>query len=305
MTQLTREVPWSQLGVDVSSARNSQEAMQLAGLNWDVESKPIFDEHGNELPNFKANVRSDDDGLLGIVTDKYHIVQNADAFKFTDDLVNNGNIKYERAGVFRNGKSIWLLGKMPETKVLNDEVAPYIVFINSHDGSGSVRVAMTPIRIICSNALNVALKNASRTWSARHMGHIQTRLTEAQHTLGLANNYMVALNEEAERLANEKISDTQVEQVFALINPIDYKNDSERKIKNIMKIKQQMFECYAAADISKYYGTMYGLLNAIADMTTHQTPTRVARNFRENNWLRITNGHPTLDTFYKTMTTVI
>lgn len=82
-----REVPWHGIGTIVREALNSQEALSAAGLDWKVLSKPIFDESGNEIEGFKSNVRSSDNSILGIVSDRYKIVQNEEAFSFTDNLI--------------------------------------------------------------------------------------------------------------------------------------------------------------------------------------------------------------------------
>ena len=104
-----RFVPWHKLGIAVDDCLTSKEAICAAGLDWKVESKPIFDADGNIIPNFKANTRSSDKSILGIVSDKYTIVQNEDAFEFTDSLIadRNNDVKYEVAGSLRNGKAVW------------------------------------------------------------------------------------------------------------------------------------------------------------------------------------------------------
>ena len=175
--------------VDISSASNVDEALELSALNWDVNSKFIYDENGKPYEKFRANVRESDNKLLGIVTDKYHIIQNGDAFDFVDNLVSEG-FKFERAGQFRDGKSIWVMGSLPETQILGDDISNNVVFVNSHDGSSGVKVMMTPVRLICYNMLNLALRKANRVWATKHTTGIYTKLEEAKYTLGLVNKYM-------------------------------------------------------------------------------------------------------------------
>ena len=194
-----RAVPWHGLGTIVEEAPTSKEAIELAGLNWKVESKPVFNEKNEEIPGFIANTRNTDGKVFGIVSNRYNIVQNEDAFSFTDSLIG-GDVKYETAGSLREGKTVWLLAKMPEKKILGDKVDPYICFTNSHDGFGAVKVCMTPVRVVCNNTLNLALDSASRMWSTRHIGDIQTKLQEAKITLLHANQYMNELNVTAEKL---------------------------------------------------------------------------------------------------------
>ena len=164
-----RETPWHGLGRIVMDAPASREALELAGLDWQVESRNIYSGTGAMIPGYRANVRSTDDAVLGVVSDRYRIVQNEEAFQFTDDLLGEG-VTYETAGSLQGGKKVWMLAKLPEKYIIaGDEVTPYLVFFNSHDGSSGVKVAMTPVRVVCQNTLNLALNNAKRIWTARHL----------------------------------------------------------------------------------------------------------------------------------------
>lgn len=284
--------------VDISSATNVDEALELSGLNWYVNSRQIYDANGEPYEKYRANVRDSDNKLLGVVTDKYHIIQNEDAFDFVDGLVSEG-FKFDRAGQFRDGRSIWVMGSLPETQILGDDISNNVVFVNSHDGSSGVKVMMTPIRLICSNMINLAIKEADRIWTTKHTGGIYTKLEEAKYTLGLANKYMEELEIEAERLANIKITDTEIEAIFDILFPIDPTKDSERKIKNISLIRNNFVECYNASDIAQFKGTAYGAVNAMSDLISHRLPNRATQNFYENSWNRLINGDPTFDSFYK------
>ena len=84
-----RFVPWHGLGTAVAEAPTSADAIKLAGLDWEVNSEPIFTGNGIEIPNHKANIRATDNKILGVVSDRYKIVQNMDAFNFTDNLIVN------------------------------------------------------------------------------------------------------------------------------------------------------------------------------------------------------------------------
>lgn len=299
-----REVPWHGLGVNLEEAPTSKDAIKYAELDWRVESKPIYDSFGKEIKGFKANTRDKDNSVLGIVSDRYKIVQNDEAFEFTDSLIEEGEVRYETAGSLKNGKQIWLLAKMPETKILDDKFDPYICFTNAHDGTGAIKVACTPIRVVCNNTLNIALASAKRSWSTRHMGNLESKLIEAKETLGLANEYMKALDEEANRLTEVKITDAELEAYFDALYPIDKEKDSPRKIKNILDMKENLFKCYNMPDISTYKGNAWGVVNAITDMADHISPSRMTKNYKENNWGRIINGHPFVDGMYKKILSV-
>ena len=76
-----REKPWHGLGVEVSEAPNSEDALRFAGLDWNVRQENVFNSRGGVIKGFKANVRDSDDSVLGVVGDRYKVVQNRDAFK--------------------------------------------------------------------------------------------------------------------------------------------------------------------------------------------------------------------------------
>lgn len=289
-----RFVPWHGLGTPVPEALTSKEALEKSGLNWTVSPKKLLTAEGIEVPNYVANVRDTDNSVLGVVTDRYQLVQNEEAFAFTDSLVDEG-ITYETAGSLRDGKKIWLLAKMPETKIIDDAVEPYICFSNSHDGTGAVKVCMTPIRVVCNNTLNMALENAKRSWSCKHTGDISSKMEEAKYTLGLAKDYMTALNEEAYRLADKKISDEQFMDILNDMFP-ETAADSARKIANIREMKDKMLVCWLSPDILKYRNTAYAAVNAASDFATHIAPKRASSTYAERNWNRVMDGHYIIDT---------
>lgn len=277
----------------IQEAPTSADAIHYAGLDWTVDSAPIYDEKGNEIPGYKANTRSSDKTVLGVVTDKYRVVQNSEAFDFTDALLGEG-VSYKTAGSLKNGKTIWLLAKMPERNILGDKFDPYLCFTNSHDGSGAIRVVSTPIRVVCNNTLNIALNSANRMWSTRHMGDMASKLQEARHTLGLANKYLDALTEEADKLACEKMTNTEINEFLNELFPIEA-DASDRKKGNIEQAKDGILACMLAPDLANFFNTKWGVLNGVSDWVSHSVPARMTQNYSENNWGRIMGGHPIMD----------
>ncbi len=288
-----REKPWHGLGKRVEEAPTSQEALELAGLDWVIEDKPIYDGRGNEIRGYKANTRSTDGHVMGIVSNRYKIVQNREAFDFTDALIGEG-ITYETAGSLRGGKQIWLLGKMPERFILGDKFEPYICFTNFHDGSGAVRACMTPVRVVCNNTLNMALKEAKRAWSTPHRGDVKAKLEEARQTLLLADQYMTKLDEQADKLANEVLP---IEQVHDTLDKLfEVKADAtDRQKQTAQDAKDGIMACIFAPDLVKFLGTKYGFINAVADYVGHSNPVRQTKAWQENRWGNIIGGHSILD----------
>ena len=288
-----REKPWHGLGTEVQDAVNSADALRLAGLDWTVQPREIQVVGGDKIMNYKANVRSSDGSVLGVVSDRYQIVQNADAFAFTDELIG-GDVRYETAGSLQGGRKIWLLAKMPERQIAGDAVEPYLCFSNTHDGSGAIRVCMTPIRVVCNNTLNLALSTAKRQWSARHTGYIEQKMQEARLCLELAGEYMDNLGAYAYKLANKTIYEEEVSKILDELFPLE-KDASDRKKTSAKRAKDEFMVCYWRPDIAKFMNTGWGLVNAMSDMVTHSEPMRNTAHYRENNWGRIMDGHKMLD----------
>lgn len=134
-----RETPWHGLGTRVNEALNSKEALIAAGLNWNVVQEPIYTEIEELVEGYKANIRDVDRKVLGVVTDRYKIVQNQEAFAFTDELLGEG-VRYETAGSLQGGRRVWLLAHLPQEYIISGErISPYLVFFNSHDGTVQLR----------------------------------------------------------------------------------------------------------------------------------------------------------------------
>ena len=294
-----RQVPWHGLGTMVQEAPTSEDALRMAELDWRVEQTPVFTDAGIEIPGYKANRRNTDGSILGIVSDRYRIVQNTEAFEFTDAIVGeteDGVVKYETAGSLCGGKRIWLLAKMPTKKVLDDDVEPYMFFSNSHDGTGAIKVGMTPVRIVCANTLAIALNTAKRQWSTKHVGDMQSKLEEAKLCLRMADSYMANLDVEADRLANAKLYREQVEEILDEMSPVD-DNTSERKKNNIVQFKNQFWTAYNMPDIQKFEDSAWMAVNAMSDVITHSAPRRNTASYNENRWGKIMDGHIVFDQF--------
>jgi hypothetical protein len=146
-----REAPWHGLGVCVEEALSSDEALEKSGLDWRVIQRQLLTDTYDPVPGYKVNIRDRDNRILGVVSDRYKTVQNHEAFAFVDDLLGEG-VRFETAGALHDGKKVWMLAKLPNRyTMMEEEIEPYLVFSNSHDGNSSIRAAMTPIRVVCQN----------------------------------------------------------------------------------------------------------------------------------------------------------
>ncbi len=295
-----REKPWHGLGTVVTEAPGSGEALHLAGLDWSVVQKDIVTVDGSGvIQGFKANVRNTDGSVLGIVTDRYRVVQNAEAFAFTDALLGEG-VRYETAGSLQNGRRTWILARLPHQYIIGgDEITPYLVFMNCHDGSGSIKVAMTPVRVVCQNTLNLALTTAKRSWSCNHTGDIRGKMDEAKDTLLYAGRYMAELGRAFDRLSQVRISDAKAEELMEALIPQDG-GAGMQQMRNTQRMREDLRRRYFEAPDLKHVGKNgYRFVNAVSDFATHAKPLRERTGYRESLFAKTVDGNPLIDRAYQ------
>lgn len=295
-----RETPWHGLGIRLNEAPDSEKALIAAGLAWGVRQTPIYITVPGEvpgmdqfmqIPDMVANVRSTDNKSLGIVSRWYQVVQNREAFAFTDQLLGEG-VVYETAGSLNGGRRVWMLAKLPERyKALGDDIEPYVCFSNSHDGSSAVRVILTPVRVVCQNTLNLALNGAKRIWSAQHSSNIFERMNEARRTLDLAHRYYETFTVEAEKLADIKVDFEQfTEKLFPISNEA-----TPTTAKNVERRRQDLMTLLQADDVTQFRGTGWGFLNGVSDMVSHGQPSRVMEGWKERRLAKAFDGFELLN----------
>jgi len=294
----TRVAPWHGLGICVEDALSSNDALKKSGLDWTVIQRPIMTNLYDPIPGYKANIRETDNRVLGVVSDRYKIVQNNEAFAFVDALLGEG-VRFETAGSLHGGRKVWMLAKLPEQyTMLEDRVEPYLVFYNSHDGTSSVRVACTPIRVVCQNTLNLALHNAKRMWSTVHVGNLTHKMEEVQQTLMFARRYMDNLNAEFNRLSQIQLPDSRVTEYIEMLLPMD-EDPSDIHRKNVNTIRKDLtMRYFDAPDLQHVDRNAYRFVCAVSDFATHAKPLRETSNYRENMFAKTITGNPLIDRAY-------
>lgn len=226
-----KEKAWHELGTIVDQYPNSKEALQFAGLDYTVEKRPLFtydneNQTANEetdikipevvVPDYFATIRTDNESVLGVVDKDYEVVQNIDAFSFFDSIVEGEGIMYETAGALGKGERIFITAKLPGyIRVGNDDcLEKYLFLTTSHDGFGSIMAAFTPIRVVCNNTLNAALRNHTGAIKIRHTANAKERLEQAHKLMGISNR----LSDEMEAIFNHwtkvTVTDKQVKSLI-------------------------------------------------------------------------------------------
>lgn len=287
-----QEKAWHGLGQIVTEYPTSAEAIKHAGLDYEVIKSPLYTNASNiidptdsleirdnevNVPNYFATIRTDNNAVLGVVGKEYHIVQNSEAFSFFDAIVGGTDgILYETAGALGNGERIFITAKLPDyIRVGNgdDVTEKYIFLTTSHDGSGSITAAFTPVRIVCQNTLNASLRNMSNVVRIRHTSGAKQRLENAHKVMGLANEFSNQLEDIFNNWAKVKVADNEVKKMiqFALcpnketLQHLKAGNDDE--ISTVFKNTVEDAFAYAMTSDSQQMnttkGTLFGAYNAV------------------------------------------
>ena len=108
----TREKPWHGLGTMVAEAPNSKDALRLAGLNWKVLQEPVYTENEELIQGYKANVRDTDRKVLGVVTDRYKVIQN-EKKPLLLQIHYWARVSVMRQPVPCRKDAVWMLARLP------------------------------------------------------------------------------------------------------------------------------------------------------------------------------------------------
>ena len=207
--------PWHGLGRKIPEGKKLSigEAIVAARLNWDVELRPLYTVNGPmlvEIPERYAVCRQKDGAALGVVGPDYTPLQNKEAFAWFQPFLDTGDVTIETAGSLKGGSVIWVLARIVagELKVSEeDKIAHYVLLSNSHDGSLSVRVGFTPIRVVCNNTLSFAHESqASKLLRVRHTARVVENLEYIREIMDLAHKEFHATIEQYRVLREKEIN---------------------------------------------------------------------------------------------------
>lgn len=315
------EVPWHGLGHACSEAPTTDEAIKLAGLDWDVILQPQYrmkqtpqleyetDELGNVVRTFLSNVgdteitrcetksvvRVTDNKVLGEVGPKWHPLQNKDAFKWFDPILQAKQATLETAGSLYGGKRVFILAKLSrdDSQIIGDDVVrKYVLLSNAHDGTLCVRVGFTPVRVVCNNTLSMATRsNASSLLRIKHHSSINETMEKVREIMNMADATFEATADQYRFLATKPMNLVDFKKYIELIfkpkkeddddvfsemeetesdkldtsNKRQIKEDDKRKMIN--KIIP-FFENGKGTELKGVRGTMWGGYNALTEYLT-------------------------------------
>lgn len=238
-----RQIAWHGLGQTLNHDVNSREAMVAAGLDYQVEKAPIYTVLENEnsgspvaFPEKMITYRTDDNTKFGIVGKDYEIIQNLECFGFFDAVLGSNNMFYETAGALNEGATVFITAKVPQSLVIGkDIVDQYLLLTNSHDGSSAIRAMFTPVRVVCNNTLQVALKGRAKgAVSMRHTKNVRQQFKTAQDILGFAKRQGEIAEQQYNQIAKMSITDTDLRDYIDNVFPnLSGKEETSTRLANI------------------------------------------------------------------------
>jgi phage/plasmid-like protein (TIGR03299 family) len=285
------EEPWHGLGESVADALDSEEACARIAP-WRVEQATV-QVGGKDVPGYRANIRSDDGTVLGIVSEKYVPLQTREAFAFTDELIRQAGseARYETGGTLFGGRRVWMLAKLGTGMLIGDLVSRFICVSTGHDGRTPLIAANTDVRVVCNNTLEMANASAPRSWSCKHKGDVQGRVNEAARILGLNNAYWSALEARAEEFHGMKIAEDQLTQILDTMFPVA-EEAPKRTTTRLVLLRDTFLELYETKpDLAEHRGTAWGVYNAFTDMALHMAPARKTSVWAEKRFESFIDGN--------------
>lgn len=290
-----RDAAWHGLGQIVAGAMSSKEALEQAGLDWEVAPRPLwygepktiqtpegpvdtYDYH--EVEGNVANVRADTGLVMGIVSDKYQIVQNAEAFDFLDSLLENHELEYESAFSLRGGRNVVITALLPgvDEIVDGDAMLRYILLGMAHDGTAAINFGLTSTRVVCANTYRFALDSDGKTikeLSIRHAGKISDRLERAREIIGVANAGFDSYTDVCRKLADCQLSRDDFGAYLDVMCPVPAKLDPDwtaTREKRILETRDAIKRLYDEAEgcqLDGVRGTAWAAFNAITEHVDH------------------------------------
>lgn len=271
-----KEIPWHGLGKIVQKKMTAAECIVLAGLDYTVDKTPVLAKIKGKVKQVEGKYvtyRTDSQEVFDVVGSRYHIVQNKEAFTFFDEIVGHKQAIYETAGALGVGERIFITAKLPShIKVGKDVIDQYLYLTSTHDGSGSIKAAFTPVRIVCNNTLQMALGDSKRMVSIRHTMNAVDAIKQAHKLMGIVAAQADTMKQALQRMTTVKITDAKLRHFIELaMHP-----EREQITKGVYEEEYSSKFINTVDDIIAYAlsnptqqtaetkGTLYGAYNAIS-----------------------------------------
>ena len=241
----TGKRPWHDLGTQVDGLMTVEEAMEKANLNYRVSKQPLFSKYQDSFINIDDNfavVREDTKQVLGIVKGRYNVLQNIEAFDFFNPILGEGKAFLETVGALGKGEQIWGLARLPEDIKVNghDVVNMYLNMSTTHDGSGSVTVGLTPVRVVCQNTLTIALNTMKSKVRIKHTNSMKAKLENAGFVLGFAKLAVEQSAKAFQAMAEKQLNEQEMDAYLSTLWPVEKDAESSTRRENIVKQAKEL-----------------------------------------------------------------
>jgi phage/plasmid-like protein (TIGR03299 family) len=268
------ETPWHKLGQKLEKSFDAETALREGGLDFTVEKVGLQTVDGTALVNRFGLRRTDTKDVLGIVTDFYKPLQNREAFGFFDGVFGKGKARYEVAGVLGKGEKVWLLAKLPGefTVGREDLVGKWLLLTNGHDTCEPVRAKFTPIRVVCQNTLNAALRTTDNEVRVQHIGNVAGKLEIAGKLMKQAGVFFDELQTVFTGFLRFPMRGNAVrDYATAVISGPEVKYEELGKVTrgHVEKIVE-LHETGRGSDIKSVRGSLWGAYNAVTEFVDHE-----------------------------------
>lgn len=264
-----RGVPWHTLGTQNEGFMFAHELLCLAGLDFTVSKQPLFTAW-SQVPDHFAIVRDNDQKTLGVVGSRYVPVQNAQVLSFMDNIVGSGQAIYDTAWSLRGGRTVAITAELNQVGVLpnDEEIRTYLTASNNHDGSGKVKLFVTPVRTVCKNTLAMATQAATLTWERKHTTNAlsEDAIGEAREALALAVKYQQFIEDTAAELMVQAFGK---DDFITLANKLLVADIEEQTGQEKTKVEELLALWVNSPNLENIRRTKWGALNAVAEWTDY------------------------------------
>ncbi len=276
-----REPAWHGLGTVFTEEKTTSEMLVAANLNnWNVrlEDMPI-PSHLSSDKEYQYVVRTNptdknQTDILGVVGERYHVLQNEDLFSFGDNILDGGG-RWETAGSLKGGRQVFGSLALERETILDpngvsDKIKTYLLINTSHDGSIAIQASITPVRVVCANTLNVALNRTKKkdgvkqSFKIRHTQTANGKVQIARQTLGLANAYMDEFDKMAKAMIEKEITAQQFNDVVLAAYPKPDK-DTKGAVKKWENKVDLINDIYTGQFNGMIANTAWGAFNALTE----------------------------------------
>jgi len=262
------------------------EARQWAGVEWEPEYVPVFNQTGQQIEGFKGLQRNDNQFMLNICRETYEMISNKETFEIVETVLKQGAY-FDTAGSVRDGRQVWALAHLDEPIVIPGDKSlsfPYLAMLTSHDGTAACKVLPTTIRVVCWNTFQIALRQGDRTgvqFSFRHTKRVKDRIEEAKRVIDGTKNFALRWKEDAESLIGIKVSPAQAKQFVLEFFPTPpaHLALSDRQVDNLTMNRatlQHLIENSVTLDGIR--DSAYGLVQAAGEYLDHLRGGRGGRD---------------------------